>query len=59
MLPSIIFRARIDDCANALLHIFNDGTCIVQLFDLLFFAEGLLMLLGVKLHYTLKLCIND
>lgn len=39
MLPSIIFRARIDDCANALLHIFNDGTCIVQLFDLLFFCR--------------------
>lgn len=36
---SIIFRARIDDCANALLHIFNDGTCIVQLFDLLFFCR--------------------
>lgn len=40
MLPSIIFRARIDDCANALLHIFNDGTCIVQLFDVLFLQSA-------------------
>lgn len=55
MLPSIIFRARIDDCANALLHIFNDGTCIVQLFDLLFFfADYLLMLLGVETTLYLK-----